>query len=404
MTATSEKQHVDRLPAIAKYRLKLLPISAIYGANASGKTKFIEALAFLQNLVLQGTQNQSQKIALERFKLETEWLTKPSRFAIDVLIDGLIYTYEISLQPEKILEERLIIQNSCTAYDVFTRIDGQVMSYDTDYFNQEEIEFLNFIAKATRSNQLFLTNAVQLNMGRLRPLYDWFASKLTVISPNIQRLADPGAVLSEHTTKLMRMLGTGIDHFETVKLADIDASLPKKLLNEIQQQLSRPDDVFRSHDIIVRMENDELVFEKLLAVHKNLRGENIRFQLNEESDGTKRLLDLIPAFAKLKEGQGTVFVIDALDRSLHTQLLEWLLKYFLDACHADSRNQLIFTTHDVNILTQDLFRRDELWGIDKNPDGASILYSFRDFKKIRSDKDIRKVYLNGLMGAVPTFS
>lgn len=407
MTAASEKQHSDRLPAIAKYRLKLLPISAIYGANASGKTKFIEALAFLQYLVLQGTQNQSQKIALERFRLETEWLTKPSRFAIDVLIDGLIYTYEISLLPEKILEERLIMQNSCTAYDVFTRIDGQAMSYDTDYFNQEEIDFLNFIAKATRSNQLFLTNAVQLNMVKLRPLYDWFESKLTVISPNsefnsIQRLADPGDVLSEHTIKLMRILGTGIDHFETVKLADIDSSLPKTLLNDIKQKMSHPDDVYRSNDIIVRMENDELVFEKLLAIHKNLHGENIRFQLNEESDGTKRLLDLIPAFAKLKEAQGTVFVIDELDRSLHTQLLEWLLKYFLDVCHADSRNQLIFTTHDVNILTQDLFRRDELWGIDKNPDGASILYSFRDFKKIRSDRNIRKVYLNGLMGAVPT--
>ena len=407
MTAASEKQHSDRLPAIAKYRLKLLPISAIYGANASGKTKFIEALAFLQYLVLQGTQNQSQKIALERFRLETEWLTKPSRFAIDVLIDGLIYTYEISLLPEKILEERLIMQNSCTAYDVFTRIDGQAMSYDTDYFNQEEIDFLNFIAKATRSNQLFLTNAVQLNMVKLRPLYDWFESKLTVISPNsefisIQRLADPGDVLSEHAIKLMRILGTGIDHFETVKLADIDSSLPKKLLSGIKQKMSRPDDVNGSNDIIVRMENDELVFEKLLAIHKNLHGENIRFQLNEESDGTKRLLDLIPAFAKLKEAQGTVFVIDELDRSLHTQLLEWLLKYFLDVCHADSRNQLIFTTHDVNILTQDLFRRDELWGIDKNPDGASILYSFRDFKKIRSDRNIRKVYLNGLMGAVPT--
>lgn len=406
MTASSEKQHSDRLSAIAKYRLKLLPISAIYGANASGKTRFIEALAFLQNLVLQGTQNQSQKIALERFKLETEWLTKPSRFAIDVLIDGLIYTYEISLLPEKILEERLIIQNSCTAYDVFTRIDGQAMSYDADYFNQEEIDFLNFIARATRSNQLFLTNAVQLNMVRLRPLYDWFESKLTVISPNsefisIQRLADHGDVLSEHATRLMRTLGTGIDHFETVELADIDSSLPKGLLSEIKQQLSRPGDVFRSNDIIVRMENDELVFEKLLAVHKNLHGENIRFQLNEESEGTKRLLDLLPAFAKLKEGREAVFVIDELDRSLHTQLLEWLLKYFLDACHADSRNQLIFTTHDVNILTQDLFRRDELWGINKNSDGASILYSFREFKKIRSDKDIRKVYLNGLMGAVP---
>lgn len=407
MTASSEKQHSDRLPAIAKYRLKLLPITAIYGANASGKTKFIEALAFLQYLVLQGTQNPSQKIALERFKLETEWLTKPSRFAIDVLIDGLIYTYKISLLPEKILEERLIIQNSCTAYDVFTRIDGQVMHFDTDYFNQEEIDFLNFIAKATRSNQLFLTNAVQLNMVKLRPLYDWFETKLTVISPNsefisIQRLADPGDVLSEHTTNLMRILGTGIDHFETVKLADVDSSFPKKLLSDIKQKMNHPDDVFRSNDIIVRMENDELVFEKLLAIHKNLHGENIRFQLNEESDGTKRLLDLIPAFAKLKEGQGAVFVIDELDRSLHTQLLEWLLKYFLDVCHADSRNQLIFTTHDVNILTQDLFRRDELWGVDKQNDGASNLYSFRDFKKIRNDKNIRKVYLNGLMGAVPT--
>ena len=244
------------------------------------------------------------------------------------------------------------------------------MSYDTDYFNQEEIDFLNFIAKATRSNQLFLTNAVQLNMVKLRPLYDWFESKLTVISPNsefisIQRLADPGDVLSEHAIKLMRILGAGIDHFETVKLADIDSSLPKKLLSGIKQKMSRPDDVNGSNDIIVRMENDELVFEKLLAIHKNLHGENIRFQLSEESNGTKRLLDLIPE----------------LDRSLHTQLPEWLQKYFLDVCHADSRNQLIFTTHDVNILTQDIFRRDELWGIDKNPDGAPILYSFRDFKK-----------------------
>lgn len=260
------------------------------------------------------------------------------------------------------------------------------MSYDTDNFNQEEIDFLNFIAKATRSNQLFLTNAVQLNMVKLRPLYDWFESKLTVISPNsefisIQRLADPGDVLSEHAIKLMRILGAGIDHFETVKLADIDSSLPKKLLSGIKQKMSRPDDVNGSNDIIVRMENDELVFEKLLAIHKNLHGENIRFQLSEESNGTKRLLDLIPALAKLKKGQGTVFVIDELDRSLHTQLPEWLLKYFLDVCHADSRNQLIFTTHDVNILTQDIFRRDELWGIDKNPDGAPILYSFRDFKK-----------------------
>ena len=133
----------------------------------------------------------------------------------------------------------------------------------------------------------------------------------------------------------------------------------------------------------------------------NRNGEDIVFLLNEESDGTRRILDLIPAFASLKKGRDVVFVIDELDRSFHTQLLEWLLKYFLDTCNTTTRGQLIFTTHDVNILTQDIFRRDELWGVDKNSDGSSTLYSFRDFKNIRRDKDIRKTYLNGLLGAVP---
>lgn len=410
MTATAEKQHSERLPIIDKYRLKVLPTAALYGANGSGKTKFIEALAFFQNLVLNGTKNQSQKIPLQRFKLESDYLNKPSKFSIDVLIEGLIYTYEVSLLPEKILEERLTVQNSNTAYDVFTRVDGQPFEYDEDYFKKEQIDFLNFIAKATRSNQLFLTNAVQLNMEDLRPLYEWFETKLTVITPNsefifIQRYADPNDVLSEESTQLMRMLGTGIDHFVTKKQSesnqDFSSTVPKEWLDVVKQGIRHSNDVLRVNDLIVRKENDELIFEKLLAVHKNRNGEDIVFLLNEESDGTRRILDLIPAFASLKKGRDVVFVIDELDRSFHTQLLEWLLKYFLDTCNTTTRGQLIFTTHDVNILTQDIFRRDELWGVDKNSDGSSTLYSFRDFKNIRRDKDIRKTYLNGLLGAVP---
>lgn len=308
------------------------------------------------------------------------------------------------------MEERLTVQNSNTAYDVFTRVDGQPFEYDEDYFKKEQIDFLNFIAKATRSNQLFLTNAVQLNMEDLRPLYEWFETKLTVITPNsefifIQRYADPNDVLGEESTQLMRMLGTGIDHFVTKKQSesnqDFSSTVPKEWLDVVKQGIRHSNDVLRVNDLIVRKENDELIFEKLLAVHKNRNGEDIVFLLNEESDGTRRILDLIPAFASLKKGRDVVFVIDELDRSFHTQLLEWLLKYFLDTCNTTTRGQLIFTTHDVNILTQDIFRRDELWGVDKNSDGSSTLYSFRDFKNIRRDKDIRKTYLNGLLGAVP---
>ena len=278
MTATAEKQHSERLPIIDKYRLKVLPTAALYGANGSGKTKFIEALAFFQNLVLNGTKNQSQKIPLQRFKLESDYLNKPSKFSIDVLIEGLIYTYEVSLLPEKILEERLTVQNSNTAYDVFTRVDGQPFEYDEDYFKKEQIDFLNFIAKATRSNQLFLTNAVQLNMEDLRPLYEWFETKLTVITPNsefifIQRYADPNDVLSEESTQLMRMLGTGIDHFVTKKQSesnqDFSSTVPKEWLDVVKQGIRHSNDVLRVNDLIVRKENDELIFEKLLAVHKN---------------------------------------------------------------------------------------------------------------------------------------
>ena len=179
LTAANERQHKERLPAVGKYRMKLLPISAIYGANASGKTSFLEALAFLQTLVIDGTFNKAQKINLERFKMDADYLNKPSSFSISVLINGLIYSYEITLLPEKILSEKLIIENTNTAYDVFTRISGQSTFFDADYFNKDEINFLRFIEKATRENQPFLTNANKLNATKLSPLYSKLVHRRT---------------------------------------------------------------------------------------------------------------------------------------------------------------------------------------------------------------------------------
>lgn len=83
-------------------------------------------------------------------------------------------------------------------------------------------------------------------------------------------------------------------------------------------------------------------------------------------------------------------------------MLKWLIDYYLTSCGSDTKNQLIITINDANILTQNIFRRDELWGIDKNNCGSSSIYSFSEFKDIRYDKDIRKIYLGGFMGAVPT--
>ncbi len=408
LTATNERQHKERLPAVGKYRMKLLPISAIYGANASGKTKFVEALAFLKFLLLDGTTNKAQKINIQRFKLDASCLKKPTIFSITTLIDGFIYYYEISLLPEKILSEKLIVENTSMAYDVFTRESGQPIKFDTDYFSKEDIDFMRFVEKATRDNEPFLTNANKLNAAKLSPLYDWFANKLTIIFPQSMftqrvRYADPGDILSKNAVTLMTELHTGIDHFETVVVPKDNIPLPKEIIDSLIEQWQKTGEPVRWGDCMIRrnQSSDEPVFEQLIPVHKNELGENVQFKLSDESDGTLRLLDLIPALSALKFSSEQVVVVDELDRSLHTNMLEWLIKYYLNSCTPKTTNQLIMTTHDVNILTQNIFRRDELRGIDKHNYGSSSIYSFRDFKDIRSDKDIRKIYLSGLMGAVP---
>lgn len=399
MTATAERQHKDRLPAVEKYRMKLLPVAAIYGANASGKTKLVEALAFLQNFISEGTASKTQRIDIQRFKLDPENLKNPTQFSITVLIDGLIYTYELSLLPEKVVFERLTVENTSMAYDVFIRHAGKPIVFDEDFFSAEEIQFMRLVEQATRDNMPFLTNANNLNAEKLAPLYDWFEKKLTVIFPlsdfvPIERYADPGDVLSEDAMALMNDVHTGIDHFETIVVPQENIPLPKEVLGVILNKLQKSEGPVRWRDYIARYngKSDAVIFEQLLPVHKNILGENVSFKLADESDGTLRMLDLIPAVSALKSGTAEVVVVDELDRSLHTKLLEWLIKYFLNSINSKSMNQLIMTTHDVNILTQDIFRRDELWGVDKDSFGASRLYSFRDFKDIRSDKDIRKTY------------
>ncbi|MBT3291657.1 MAG: AAA family ATPase, partial [Victivallales bacterium] len=115
-----------------------------------------------------------------------------------------------------------------------------------------------------------------------------------------------------------------------------------------------------------------------------------------------RVIDLLPAFQQLwGQTSAKVFVIDELDRSLHTLLTRQLLEAYLDTCSKDTRSQLLLTTHDVLLMDQDLLRRDEMWVVERDSSGSSSLLSFSDYKKVRYDKDVRKSYLQGRLGGVP---
>jgi AAA15 family ATPase/GTPase len=121
-----------------------------------------------------------------------------------------------------------------------------------------------------------------------------------------------------------------------------------------------------------------------------------------ESDGTVRIIDLLPAFLDLADpGTSRVYVIDELDRSLHTLLTRRLLDVFLGASGPGTRGQLLFTTHDALLMDQSLLRRDEMWVTERDDHGESTLLAFSEYKDVRYDKDIRKSYLHGRLGGVP---
>jgi len=153
---------------------------------------------------------------------------------------------------------------------------------------------------------------------------------------------------------------------------------------------------------LVTRQNGELKAKKLISFHKDIKGQDIKFDMQNESDGTQRSIDLLPAFLDLStQSSDKVFIIDELDRSLHTLLTRRLLEGYLLACGPKCRSQLLFTTHDVLLMDQDLLRRDEMWVAERDSNGSSTLISFSEYKDVRNDKDIRKSYLQGRLGGVP---
>jgi AAA15 family ATPase/GTPase len=137
---------------------------------------------------------------------------------------------------------------------------------------------------------------------------------------------------------------------------------------------------------------------RIKAVHRHESQEEREFDFAEESDGTRRLLHLIPALYRMNQWGGC-YVIDEVERSMHPLLIHKFLEMFLNPCPGNQR-QLIITTHESNLLDQDLVRRDEVWFVEKDRKGASNLYSLADFQP-RKDLKLDKHYLQGRFGAIP---
>ncbi len=374
----------------------LLRSSVIYGPNASGKSNVIRAIMQMESIVRSSasTSQEGDNIPVEPFLFDDASSNEPTEFEVVFINENIKYQYGFTATKFNIVEEWLIAYPKGRPQRWFARgFDEKTQS--------PEFKFSEFLTgqksvwqKATRNNALFLSTAVQLNSEQLKPVFSWFKDKL-----KLTRIGgwNPGfsASLCDDSTGKTRIL-------EFLKAADFDIH-DIKIKKEKFDPESLPDefpDVLKE-EITQQMKDKEVMDIK--TVHQTSSGKLVSLDFDEESDGTQQFFSFAgPWIDSLNNGY--VLVIDELHDNLHPRLV----RYLVDLFHSEKTNpknaQLIFTTHETSILSQDVFRRDQVWFCEKDKDQATVLYPLTDFRPRKDRENIEQGYLSGRYGAFPFVS
>ena len=403
--------------------ISTLKTSVLFGANASGKSNLIKAIEFGKRIVLGGTKPKLP-ISFDSFKFDKDTLNTNSRIEYELQHKGKSYAYGFVFNSKEIVEEWLYEISKTSEKKIFER--SEIKKFDIEYLynknkKSEEQQFLNFIAKATPVNQLFLTEIYDRNVKEnvsdisdLLNIIDWFQNALTVIHPDSKNVSKKFELVenSDLNTMFSEMLNyfdTGIDGivFEDIDYDKLD--LPKEFILDIENDLlndkTEKNNAFISNPqedkyyVISKTKNNQLEARLLKTKHKILNSDKYElFDLKDESDGTRRIMDLIPLIIDFFKG-GNVFIIDEMERSLHPNLIYDIFDFFLSKCENVS-SQIIVASHESSLLTQKLLRKDEIWFVVKDKEGASHFHSLEEYN-IRFDKEVRKDYLIGRYKAIP---
>lgn len=397
---------------------EFLRFSAIYGANGSGKSNLIKAISFLETLVEKG------KLPLEseelKFKLNSDSLKLPISLGIEFIAGNTPYYYTITFDGGKILYEYLAESEREKDILVFERnfdTEVQEIAFHKDYYKTaKEKLFVEVLSeKLLQKNELlitFLSEKYPEDFKSVRAAFDWFDETLVIVKPDakpggIAHLLDKEPAIKDFANKFISTLNTGIAEIEIEKKRfeeffgnNGDAKLKGRLIDEIKGQPDKLTVLTHSEtgeEVAIVYENDEVIAKRLITRHQNSSGKKTDFSLGQESDGTRRLIDYIPAFQGIIN-DSKVYIIDEIERSIHPMMIkEIITKLALDE---NVKGQLVFSTHESNLLDQSIFRPDEIWFAQKDVDGSSKIYSLSDFK-IHNTINIENGYLKGRFGGIP---
>jgi len=417
MIASKETHHPHHVvKGQVESDIDLLRTSIIYGANESGKSNLIKAMSFAKKIIVDGVE-KNENIGVTNFKLEKTCYQKPSRFEFEFRYEGKQFAYGFSIDKSKVYEEWLFEIGHDLELPIFER-GGNGMSFNFAHsifldINEDEKQRIGYEAESTRKNLLFLTNCKERNIKWFNSIYEWFDDCLTIILPT----SEVGKFLpllfleNESDIDFRVFFNTILKSFgfdiERIDINEVDLEMfPRKIRESIKKDFPHGEKnaaalLFSTNkeSYIIREKEGKLKALELVIFRNDQDNDEVVFELTEESDGTIRVVELIPMLIKLSKGN-SVFIIDEIEQSLHVLLIKKLFDFMLNnkKMFKNAESQLIASTHEINLLDKKLFRKDEIWFISKER-GESSIYSLANANV--DDLDLAKGYYYGRFGAIP---
>ena len=379
MEATSLKEHEYNVAKIDNG--EYLKVSAIYGANASGKTNVLQAFDYMKKRILVSDDSKKNSPIDEENVYSFMINNDPIALEVEILAkNNKIYKYGFEVLKDKIISEWLFEKRVNKFYAIFERENNNVSMKPNKISELVNIDertlFLNIYSKIDRNNEDFSN------------VYDWFVNStyLDLGNPNFERF---------------------INNRVSLKILS-DENYKKELLKFIKTFDSGIEGIKTTPDSIEAVKSNNGIID-IEVIHRGENGELKALPFYLESNGTRKMFHLFDFFMDALKN-GMVLFVDELDAKLHPLLTRYIINLFHNSDTNKGNGQLIYSTHDTVNLNKETFRRDEIWFAEKDKDGISEIYALSDYileddknagKKVRNDATYNKDYLTGRYGAIP---
>jgi AAA15 family ATPase/GTPase len=381
-----------------KFGMRLLKSAVIYGANASGKSKLIEAFGIMRKFVINSSKDsqKGEPIPVSPYMFDERSQNQSSEFEVVFIYKNDMYRYGFESTSTKVVAEWLYYRPNTKEIQLFYRDEMHFDIHKRSFPKGLSITKENLV----RPNALLLSVAAQFNDKRSGDVLEWF-KRFKIISglheEGYQRYTMGKTKENDVKIKILELLKVADFGIDDIRIKSMEVTdLPKNMPKEIREMIERKvkEDKFEVlGDVITTHKQYDLNHQQSGFVNLSL-GE-------DESSGTQKFYALTgPILDVIKHGY--VFVVDELDSKLHPNLICKIVELFNSQSLNPLNAQLIFNTHDTNLLSSGLFRRDQVWFTEKDRFGAATLYSLSDFKsKVRKDEKFEDNYIAGKYGAIP---